>query len=120
MRVALPLLDRDAVLVRLTAAAALGAILAGCVAAGPPTIGGYPTTYAQTVPPGIYGYPHVWYAGGYAYLVGDRWYYPTGRDADRWVVLEREPPELYRYRGAYRPPPPAYRPPPPYYGYPPR
>jgi hypothetical protein len=104
------------------AAVPLAASLAGCtVTGGPPAVGGYPTAYAQTVPEGIYGYPHVYYAGGYAYLVGDRWYYPAGRDDRTWVVLQREPTELYRYRTAYRPPPPAYRPPPPhYYGYPPR
>jgi hypothetical protein len=89
--------------------AALGCILAAsaggliaCEAVDrPPSVGGYATTYAKDVPPGIYGSPHVWCDGGYAYLVGDRWYFPAGT---RWVVLRQEPPELYRYRTTYRAP----------------
>jgi hypothetical protein len=118
---------------RLVLAAPLGTIavlaglasLPGCVVrAGPPAIAGYATVYAQTVPDDIYAYPHVWYEGSYAYLVGGLWYYPTGRG---WVVLRSEPPPLYRYRSAYGYPgspaygrtyrqaaPPAYSP-----GYPP-
>jgi hypothetical protein len=57
-------------------------------------------------------YPRAPYADSYAYLVGNRWYYRRGT---RWVVLQREPPELYRYRSTYyvRTAPPAYRPAPP-------
>ena len=73
--------------------------LAGCTAyAEPPVVGGSAAVYADAVPPDIYAYPHVWYEGGYAYLVGDRWYYPHGR---RWVVLRSEPTELYSYRRSY-------------------
>jgi hypothetical protein len=124
------------------------AMAAACAAAGcaaevyPPTVGGYTTVYAASVPPDMAVYPRVAYAGNYAYLVGNRWYYPAG---SRWVVLQPEPQPLYRYRTTtyvqapvYRPPvyrpappPPAspgpyYRPPPPrvyappsQYGYPP-
>jgi hypothetical protein len=104
--------------------AALIALPACVVHAGPPPIGGYDTVYADGVPTDIYGYPHVWYEGGYAYLVGDRWYYPS---SSGWLVLRSEPPELYRYRSSYRvrsaPPvgqtyrqaaPPAYPQPAPY------
>ena len=51
-------------------------------------------------------YPRVAYAGGYAYLVGNSWYYPSG---SRWVVLRQEPPELYRYRTTTYVAPPVYR-----------
>jgi hypothetical protein len=68
-------------------------------------------------------YPRVAFAGGNAYLVGNRWYYPQGH---RWLVLRQEPPELYRYRTTTLVAPPVYRtaPPRPYappaqYGYPP-
>jgi hypothetical protein len=77
---------------------------AGCEAeAIPPDVGGYSTAYADSVPPDIYAYPHVWFSGGYAYMVGDNWYYPN---RGRWVRLRREPPELRRYRAQY----PAMRP----------
>lgn len=90
-----------------TRASLLLALLAGPVALGlsgctveaePPAVGGYATVYAGAVPPDIYAYPHVYYDGGYAYLVGDQWYYPYG---EQWVVLRREPPVLYRYRLGY-------------------
>jgi hypothetical protein len=99
---------------------------AGCAAeVYPPTVGGYTTVYATNVPPDMSVYPRASYAGGYAYLVGNSWYYPSG---GRWLVLRREPPELYRYRTAYVTPPvyrsvPVYAPrpyaPPMQYGYPP-
>lgn len=107
---------------------ALGAVVAvsGCAAEYSPTVGGYSTVYAANVPPDMSVYPRVGYAGGYAYLVGNSWYYPNGA---RWVVLQQEPPPLYRYRmtyvaaPVYRPAPPGYAPrqyaPPPQYGYPP-
>jgi hypothetical protein len=93
----------------------------------PPYVGGYATIYADTVPVDVYAYPHVWYDGGYAYLVNDEWYYPT---AHGWVVLREEPPTLYQYRRQFvqQAPPaypyygPGYAPrtaPPPQYGYPP-
>jgi hypothetical protein len=91
------------------------ALPACTVEAYPPTVGGYETVYADTVPPDLYVYPHVWYDGGYAYLVGGRWYYPA---RGRWVVLRQEPPELYRYRTYYvRQAPPAYVGPPTYRTY---
>ena len=82
-------------------AAVISALLSlpGCtVRTYPPTVAGYATVYASDVPVDIYAYPHVYYEGGYAYLVGDRWYYPTGGG---WVVLRGEPPELHRYRTIY-------------------
>jgi hypothetical protein len=107
--------------------AALVGTPACAVRAYPPTIGGYATVYADNVPVDIYTYPHVYYGGSYAYLVGDRWYYPSGGG---WVVMRGEPPELYRYRSTYvRRAPPAYpgyrrgyeprQYAPPAYGYPP-
>jgi hypothetical protein len=100
------------------------AALPGCVArVGPPLVGGYATFYASNVPPDVYSYPHVWYEGGYAYLVGDQWFYPS---SGGWVVFRTEPRDLYRYRSTYRYPgypgygrtyrqaaPPAYAPLPP-------
>jgi hypothetical protein len=112
----------------LAAAGALAALVAGCTDESyPPTVAGYTTVYADTVPPGIYGYPRIAYGGSYVYLVDRRWYYPAGH---RWVIIQGEPPELYRYRTTYVQGPPVYRPaPPPYqprqtappaeYGYPP-
>jgi hypothetical protein len=73
--------------------------LPGCLArVGPPAVGGYATVYADTVPVNVYSYPHVWYDGDYAYLVGSQWYYPS---AGGWVVLRSEPQELYQYRASY-------------------
>jgi hypothetical protein len=86
------------VLARLVTAAALAALPGCLVASEPPAVGGFATVYAQSVPADIYGYPHVWYEGGYAYLVGDRWYYPS---SGGWVILRGEPAPLYRYRQAY-------------------
>jgi len=72
----------------------------------PPAVGGYATVYAENVPPNIYAYPHVSYGGSYAYLVDDRWYYPS---EGRWVVLREEPAELRHYRSTYiQQAPPAY------------
>ncbi|MBV9946687.1 MAG: hypothetical protein JOZ69_07560 [Myxococcales bacterium] len=99
-----------------------GLAVAGCaVHAYPPAVGGYATVYADDVPPNIETYPRVSYEGGYAYLVNDRWYYPT---SSGWVVLREEPRELYRYRADYgRRARPGYYPrqsaPPAQYGYPP-
>jgi hypothetical protein len=106
--------------------AALATLPACALTAEPPIVGGYATFYAQTVPADIYAYPHVWYEGGYAYLVGDRWFYPS---SSGWVVLRSEPAPLFRYRTFYgargvpawgravrQPAPPAY---PPFRGPPP-
>lgn len=91
--------SRRAVLLLGMLAMPAGLAQSGCaVEAEPPALGGYATVYAADVPPDIYAYPHVYYDGGYAYLVGDQWYYPY---ADRWVVLRSEPPALYRYRVGY-------------------
>ncbi len=80
---------------------ALVAIFAGlpaCAIEASPAVGGYGSGSYETVPADIYGYPRVPYGGGYAYLVGNHWYYPR---EGGWVLLRREPPELYRYRATY-------------------
>jgi hypothetical protein len=85
----------------------LGGTAACAVEEYPPAVGGYATVYAYDVPPNIYAYPHAYFEGGYAYLANDRWYYPS---RGGWVMLRREPPQLYRYRTTYvQPAPPAYR-----------
>jgi hypothetical protein len=72
--------------------------VAGCaVDPYPPTVGDA-SNYSDGVPADVYAYPHVSYAGGYAYLVRNQWYYPS---EGRWVLLRREPPTLYRYRVNY-------------------
>jgi hypothetical protein len=94
----------------------VAAAVSGCTAqVYPPTVGGYTTVYATSVPPDMTIYPRVSYAGSYAYLVGNRWYYPS---RGNWVVLRQEPPELYRYRTTYVAPPAYARPAPPGYGRP--
>jgi hypothetical protein len=107
-------------------ALAVGLASSACAArVYPPTVGGYATVYADSVPPDITTYPHVAYEGGNAYLVDGRWYYPSGGG---WVVLREEPPVLYGYRSRYvQHAPPAYEyrrypgryAPPAQYGYPP-
>jgi hypothetical protein len=88
--------------------ATLAAAPIACAPAYPPTVGGYATVYADDVPSNIYAYPHVYFDRSYAYLVRDRWYYPS---TGGWVVLRTEPPQLYRYRSTYRQEaPPAYAP----------
>jgi hypothetical protein len=104
--------------------AAAAASSACAVRTFPPTIGGYATIYAGTVPPDIYAYPHVYFNGAYAYLVNDRWYYPS---SGGWLVLRQEPPVLFQYRRQFvQQAPPAYGPgsirparPPQQYGFPP-
>jgi hypothetical protein len=114
-----------------TAAFAVATLVgaSGCTAeVYPQPVAGYATVYATNVPPDMSVYPRVAYSSDYAYLVGNRWYYPNrygGRT--QWVVLQREPPQLYRYRTTYVPPARVYRAPAPYpraypppqYGYPP-
>jgi hypothetical protein len=116
-----------------TSAAAIAmAIGAGGCAAEvyPAPVAGYATVYATNVPPDMSVYPRVAYSNDYAYLVGNRWYYPNRYPGGtRWVVLQQEPPQLYRYRTTYVPAGPrVYRAPSPYprqyappgqYGYPP-
>lgn len=102
-------------------AACAGAILlsglasAGCTATvGGELVYGHPVYEAEVVPVEIETYPRVYYGGGYAYLVEDRWYYQGPRG---WVIFREEPRELYRYRSslprehrARRAPPPRARP----------
>jgi hypothetical protein len=95
-----PMLSRVARVASTTVVAAVCALsIANCAAElNSPAVAGYPTAYADDVPPDVYAYPHASFSGGYAYLVGDSWVYPTG---GRWVRLRREPPELGRYRADY-------------------
>lgn len=60
---------------------------------------GYPVVTVDTVPDYVYYSPRVLYRGRYAYLVQDRWYYPSSRG---WVVFRQEPDELRRHRVYYR------------------
>ena len=73
---------------------------AGCEATftpAQPVYGYYDGTVvaATEVPVDVWGYPRVYYGGGYAYLVNGLWYQPTARG---WVVFRREPVELSRER----------------------
>lgn len=92
---------------------------AGCAGTyGYDMIYGYDAMPAEIVPPAIEAYPHTYYRGSYAYLVGNHWYYPTQRG---WMVFRQEPRELARYRTRIAPAAPM-RPhalPPPGYAYPP-
>jgi len=70
-------------------ALALGA--SGCVSEASVEAGvsyDYPVTRVDVVPADIYAYPRFYYGDGYAYLVGDRWYYesPSG-----WMIFRVEP-----------------------------
>ena len=80
------------------AAAFLMGLGMGCtVQTRPAVIDGYAVANAETVPPDVYAYPHVWYRDRYAYLVDGRWYYPN-EGGGGWVVFNDEPAPLYRYR----------------------
>ena len=87
--------------------------LGACTASGE-LVASYPVVEVQTVPVQVEAYPRVAYAGSYAYLVDDQWYY---RSRGRWVVFREEPRDLRTYRVDYyrRNPrtvhsaPPAYR-----------
>ncbi|WP_129579966.1 hypothetical protein [Sorangium sp. Soce836] len=87
------------------AAAALAAgasLLAGClgtVGAEGYVVSGFPVVRAEVVPMELAASPRVYFHGTYAYLVDGQWYYPTNRG---WVIFEREPAELRRYRQTYR------------------
>jgi hypothetical protein len=50
---------------------------------------------AEYPPVAIETYPHTYYDGQEAYLVGDRWYVHNGGG---WVFYRTEPDYLYRYR----------------------
>ena len=63
-----------------------------------PTVYGYAVDYPDHVPP-LSGAPRVYFHANYAYLIADRWYYPS---ASGWVVFLEEPPELHNY-GIARP-----------------
>jgi len=78
------------------AALALGA--SGCtLSAGTQgeLVYGHPVVRVDAPPPDIQVYPRVYYQGGYAYLVGDAWYYYTPRG---WVYFRSEPRELAERR----------------------
>lgn len=83
----------------LGAAALIGS--AGCAATVTATpartrvLYSYPVVEVDTAPARIYESPRVMYHGRPAYLVGSRWYYPSG---DRWVYFREEPRELRHYR----------------------
>ena len=78
------------------AASALFGLGVGCtVQTRPAVVDGYAVVGANTVPPDIYAYPHVWYHDRYAYLVDGRWYYPN---EGGWVVFNEEPQPLYHWR----------------------
>jgi hypothetical protein len=69
---------------------------------------GYPAVRVVSAPPDLYLYPRTEYRGGYAYLVGDVWYYESPRG---WVAFRSAPRELearrvYTVRGRGRRPPP--------------
>lgn len=77
-------------------AAALAVGASGCVA----TVSGeadygYPVTYVHAAPANIHAYPRAPYRGGYAYLVGDAWYYEGSRG---WVTFQSPPRELEAHR----------------------
>lgn len=54
-----------------------------------------PVAYVGRPPARYWHYPHRYYLGHPAYLIGGRWYYSTPRG---WAVFRREPAELRRYR----------------------
>ncbi|WP_437598859.1 hypothetical protein [Sorangium sp. So ce590] len=84
------------------ALAAGASLLMGClgtIATEGFVVSGYPAVRAEVVPVEIAAHPRVFFRGTYAYLVDGRWFYPTNRG---WVVFEREPPELRRYRQTFR------------------
>ncbi len=84
------------------ALAAGASLLMGClgtVATEGFVVSGYPAARAEIVPVEIAAHPRVFFRGTYAYLVDGQWYYPTNQG---WVIFEREPPELRRYRQTFR------------------
>lgn len=62
----------------------------GCVwtAGEAELVDGHTVVRVEALPPDIHAYPRVYYHGGYAYLVGDRWYYDSPRG---WVIFRSEP-----------------------------
>jgi hypothetical protein len=78
--------------------AGAGAALTGCVVSDAPPavmVAGVPAYAVTDVPVEIESYPHVYYDGGFAYYVEGRWFYRT---RGGYVVLQREPAELARFR----------------------
>jgi hypothetical protein len=92
-------IHRTALIWALGAAAVIGS--AGCAATVTATpvharvLYSYPVVEVDSVPVRIYESPRVMYHGHPAYLVGTRWYYPSG---SRWVYFREEPRELRHYR----------------------
>ena len=92
-------IHRTAMVWALGAAAIIGS--AGCAAtvtAEPVharVLYSYPVVEVDTVPVRMHESPRVMYHGHPAYLVGTRWYYPSG---SRWVYFREEPRELRHYR----------------------
>lgn len=66
----------------------------------------YPVVHVESAPARIHQHPHVVYRGRNAYLVNQRWYYPSERG---WVYFAEEPRELRRYREAHADARPARR-----------
>ncbi|HKO92862.1 MAG TPA: hypothetical protein VJU61_17020 [Polyangiaceae bacterium] len=91
--------QRTAMLWAVGAAAMIGS--AGCAATVTATpahtrvLYSYPVVEVEAAPVRIYESPRVTYHGRPAYLVGTRWYYPSG---GRWVYFREEPRELRHYR----------------------
>jgi hypothetical protein len=80
----------------------------------PVVVYGYAAYYADAVPDDLDAYPHVYYEGRYAYLVGTRWFYAGPRG---WVIFREEPPPLVQFRARLTLAPnasPEAPPPPPY------
>lgn len=102
----------------LVGALGLAALTSACAGTyGLEVVHGYRAVPAAIVPATIEAYPRTYYRGSYAYLVGDKWYYPTDRG---WMVFREEPRELSRYRREIAPTVPRARPmPAPGYAYPP-
>lgn len=61
-----------------------------------PDVYGYTVEHATTDSTTIQRGPRVYFRGGFAYLVHDRWHYRT---EEGWVVFVEEPEELRRQRG---------------------
>ncbi|KYF65134.1 hypothetical protein BE04_17905 [Sorangium cellulosum] len=60
---------------------------------------GHSVVHVEAAPADIYAYPSVRYRGGYAYLVGETWYYEGPRG---WVIFRSEPRVLAERRVVIR------------------
>jgi hypothetical protein len=70
--------------------------LPGCGSSAKPHVyGGHSVEYQEAVPPDIEKHPRCYYHDGYAYLVGDRWFY---RSELGWLVFVDEPKPLQECR----------------------